>query len=98
MAKKCPKGFFCIETTAISFVLIIVILIAGLFYYMNVEFPPNTVFNFNVSNENRHIGLLKDPLRPPLKDGNYFPMPESNKGGMPINIKTNRVEMYHLDN
>ena len=32
------KRFFCIETTAISFVLIIVILIAGLFYYMNVNF------------------------------------------------------------
>jgi len=91
--RKCPKGLFCIETTVISFVLLIIILLVGLFYYTNVEFPSNTVFNFNVSNENRHIGLLNDPLRPPLKDGNYFPMPESNKHGLPINIKTRGADV-----
>jgi len=36
----------------------------------------------------KHIGLLNDPLRPPLKDGNYFPMGMNSRGGMPINIQT----------
>ena len=85
--RKCPKGVFCIDNNTITFIIIILIMIGAAIFYMNYDNKKPTVFNFNVNQKEKHIGLINDPLVPPLKDGNYFPMGETTRG-LPINIPT----------
>ena len=62
--RKCPKGVFCIENTTITFIIIILIMIGAAIFYMNYDYKKPTVFNFNLNQKAKHIGLINDPLVP----------------------------------
>ena len=102
MARGCPKGVYCIDTDAIIYLLICIII--GTYFstrhyyqtkYNNIK--KNKV-NSSVkrikpmpptileTTENRDMKALSDPLYPPLKR-NYH-MEEPSIYRMPINVKT----------
>ena len=101
--KKCPPGVICVEN--VSFCLLcIILLVIGLFIYMNFKNNTNNTNN-NITFENKRDGLfssflpswpytnlqkdvLLNPYDAPYKDERYF-VQNIPLNAVPINVSTN---------
>ena len=98
--KKCIPGLFCIENMTL-FILIVLVILAMYFYYVNVLKPTN--INITVTTQptatRQHTiqsssiatrqDPINDPYTPPMRtDGMYFPPDSGDIRGIPVNVRT----------
>ena len=92
--KKCIPGLFCIENMTL-FILIVLVILAIYFYYVNVLKPTN--INITVTTQptatRQHSATRQDPINdphtPPMRtDGIYFPPDSGDIRGIPVNVRT----------
>ena len=90
--RKCSSCHYYFDSTTVLLIIFSIGIISFIYYLINYHNLNNNTMNININEKNKHIGLLQDPLVPPLKDGNYFPMSTSTRT-IPINIKTRGADV-----
>ena len=108
--KRCPKGVFCIENTTMIFLFLIIsmfLLVIYLKFGKNIEMPnintrlpqirlPSPFYiNSNALSSNSPTNVLMNPHVPPLKNTHYFRSDSGDIRGIPINIKTNSMNVEY---
>lgn len=86
--KKCILGLFCIENMTL-FILIVLVILAIYFYYVNVLKPTNINITVTTQPTGTRQDPINDPYTPPMRtDGMYFPPDSGDIRGIPVNVRT----------